>query len=70
MSFNPITNQPLVDYKIMQEKMQKEMEDKIKNLNNQDIKGNNYNSKIKQNERVPVEYNPYKHPYSQYKGHP
>ena len=52
MSFNPITNQPLMDYKSQQNKI--ENKDYIKN----------------KKEQIPMEYNPYKNPYSAYQGHP
>ena len=79
MMFNPITNQPLENYKEKQEQIQKEREKEIKELynlqqrndkfnNNNDNSGNN-NYK-KEQKKIPVEYNPYKHPYSVYQGHP
>lgn len=75
MMFNPITNQPMDDYKFKQEQIQKEREKEFKELYNQQQKNdkfdmnsnnNNYNKK----EQIPREYNPYKNPYSAYQGHP
>ena len=74
MMFNPITNQPLDDYKIKKEQIQKEREKELEELYNAqkrndkfDINNNyNYNKK----EQIPREYNPYKNPYSAYQGHP
>ena len=73
MSFNPITNQPLIDYKSQQIQMEKEKE--IKDFNNQKQMMEYNNDKYKQinrsqREPVPMEYNPYKQPYSVYQGHP
>ena len=75
MSFNPITNQPLMDYKSQQNQMKKEKE--IKDYNNQNKPIEAFNDmdryqqmKVKQKEQNPVEYNPYKRPYSIYQGHP
>ena len=74
MMFNPITNQPMDDYKIKKEQIQKEREKELEELFNAqkrndkfDINNNyNYNKK----EQIPREYNPYKNPYSAYQGHP
>ena len=73
MSFNPITNQPLIDYKSQQIQMEKEKE--IKDFNNQKQMMEYNNDKYKQinrsqRELVPMEYNPYKQPFSVYQGHP
>lgn len=75
MSFNPITNQPLMDYKSQQNQMKKEQE--IKDYNNLSKPMEQFNDmdryqqmKVKQKEQNPVEYNPYKRPYSIYQGHP
>ncbi len=75
MSFNPITNQPLMDYKSQQNQMKKEKE--IKDYNSQNKPMEPFNDmdryqqmKVKQKEQNPVEYNPYKRPYSIYQGHP
>ena len=71
MIFNPITNQPLNDYKSKQEQMLKEREKEFKELNylrEGNDKMNNIN--FNKNEQIPMEYNPYKNPYSLYKGHP
>lgn len=75
MSFNPITNQPLMDYKSQQDQMKKEQE--IKDYNNQSKPMEPFNDmdryqqmKVNQKEQNPVEYNPYKRPYSIYQGHP
>ena len=72
MMFNPITNQPLSDYKSQQEQMQKEREKKINEYNlqerNDKIENKDYIKNKK--EQIPMEYNPYKNPYSAYQGHP
>jgi hypothetical protein len=73
VSFNPITNQPLMDYKTQQNMMEKEQE--IKDFNNQKQMMEYNNDKYQQinrnqREAVPIEYNPYKQPYSIYQGHP
>ena len=71
MIFNPITNQPLNDYKSKQEQMLKEREKEFKELNylrEGNDKMNNIN--CNKNEQIPKEYNPYKNPYSLYQGHP
>ena len=71
MIFNPITNQPLNDYKSKQEQMLKEREKEFKELNylrEGNDKMNNINCNT--NEQIPMEYNPYKNPYSLYQGHP
>ena len=81
MMFNPITNQPLENYKEKQEQIQKESEKEIKELynsqqrndkfDNNNINDNNGNINYKKEQKkIPVEYNPYKHPYSVYQGHP
>ena len=73
MMFNPITNQPLSDYKSQQEQMQKEREKKINELYNlQERNGKIENKDFINNkkEQIPIEYNPYKDPYSAYQGHP
>ena len=75
LRFNPITNQPLISYKAEQNKIRKEQE--IKDLNNQNQKLEQYNNqnefqqkKGNQKNIIPIEYNPYNHPYSIYQGHP
>ena len=73
MMFNPITNQPLSDYKSQQEQMQKEREKKINELYNLQERNDKIENKdyIKnKNEQIPMEYSPYKNPYSAYQGHP
>ena len=73
MMFNPITNQPLSDFKSQQEQMQKEREKKINELYNLQERNDKIENKdyIKnKNEQIPMEYNPYKNPYSAYQGHP
>jgi len=73
MMFNPITNQPLSDYKSQQEQMQKEREKKINELYNLQERNDKIENKdyIKnKKEQIPMEYNPYKNPYSAYQGHP
>ena len=73
MMFNPITNQPLSDYKTQQEQMQKEREKKINELYNLQERNDKIENKdyIKnKKEQIPMEYNPYKNPYSAYQGHP
>ena len=73
MSFNPITNQPLMDYKSQQNKIEKPQE--IKDFNNEKQKfeyNNDRFQQINRNQRepIPMEYNPYKQPYSIYQSHP
>ena len=73
MIFNPITNQPMDDYKSKQEQMKKERENEFKELYNKQerrdfIENKGYINNKK--EEIPLEYNPYKNPYSIYKGHP
>ena len=71
--FNPITNKPLSDYKSQQEQMQKEREKKINELYNLQERNDKIENKdyIKnKKEQIPMEYNPYKNPYSAYQGHP
>ena len=74
MMFNPITNQPMDDYKIKKEQIQKEREKELEELYNAQKRkdkfdiNNNYNHNKK--EQIPREYNPYKNPYSAYQGHP
>ena len=61
--FNPITNQPLSDYKSQQEQMQKEREKKINELYNLQERNDKIENKdyIKnKKEQIPMEYNPYK----------
>ncbi len=78
MSFNPITNQPLTDYKTPAqiEQMKKEQDlnqNKLMELYNKDkdMDRERYlQMKTTQKEQNPVEYNPYKRPYSIYQGHP
>ena len=74
MIFNPITNQPLEDSKFKQEQMKKEREKEMKELynldNNARLKNNDYNNNYNKKEQIPMEYNPYKNPYSAYQGHP
>ena len=69
MMFNPITNH----YKSQQEQMQKEREKKINELYNLQERNDKIENKdyIKnKKEQIPMEYNPYKNPYSAYQGHP
>ena len=74
MSFNPITNQPLTDYKA--QNMKKEYDIKDYNHQNQQMEQYNNQERLQQmkgNQRekqIPIEYNPYKQPYSVYQGHP
>ena len=71
--FNPITNQPLSDYKSQQEQMQKEREKKINELYNLQERNDKIENKDfinNKKEQIPIEYNPYKDPYSAYQGHP
>ena len=73
MMFNPITNQPLSDYKSQQEQMQKEREKKINELYNLQERNDKIENKDfinNKKEQIPIEYNPYKDPYSAYQGHP
>ena len=74
MIFNTITNQPLEDSKFKQEQMKKEREKEMKELynleNNARLKNNDYNNNYNKKEQIPMEYNPYKNPYSAYQGHP
>ncbi len=65
MSFNPITNQPLIDYKAQQEQRELMQNQQIELLNKEKI-----NRPINQREQNPIEYNPYKQPNSIYQGHP
>ena len=74
-SFNPITNQPLRDYQVQQTQIRKEQE--INEFNNHNPEMEKYNKidnfqqmKGNQREQTPMEYNPYKRPYSLYQGHP
>ena len=75
MSFNPITNQPLINYKEENDKIRKGQELKDFNIQSQMIEQfNNQNEfqqkKGNQRNNIPIEYNPYKQPYSIYQGHP
>ena len=74
MMFNPITNQPMHDYKIKKEQIQKEREKELEELYNaqkrNDKFDNNNNYNYNKKEQIPREYNPYKNPYSAYQGHP
>ena len=74
MMFNPITNQPMDDYKIKKEQIQKEREKEMQELYNaqkrKDKFDNNNNYNYNKKEQIPREYNPYKNPYSAYQGHP
>ena len=75
MMFNPITNQPMDDYKIKKEQIQKEREKEMQELYNAQLRKDKYDVNIKNNninkkEQIPREYNPYKNPYSLYQGHP
>ena len=75
MMFNPITNQPMDDYKIKKEQIQKEREKEMQELYNAQLRKDKYDVNIKNNninkkEQIPREYNPYKNPYSAYQGHP
>ena len=73
MIFNPITNQPMDDYKSKQEQMKKERENEFKELYNKQEKRDFIENKgyiNNKKEEIPLEYNPYKYPYSIYKGHP
>jgi len=73
MSFNPITNQPLNDNKTPN--IKKEQETKEYNIPNKQMDQiniqNNYQMKGNpKGQQIPVEYNPYKQPYSIYQGRP
>ena len=71
--FNPITNQPMDDYKSKQEQIQKEREKEFNekyNLQERNNKIENKGYSGNKKEQIPIEYNPYKHPYSVYQGHP
>ena len=75
MMFNPIINQPMDDYKIKKEQIQKEREKEMQELYNAQLRKDKYDVNIKNNninkkEQIPREYNPYKNPYSAYQGHP
>ena len=75
MMFNPITNQPMDDYKIKKEQIQKEREKEVQELYNAQLRKDKYdvnsnNNNINKKEQIPIEYNPYKNPYSAYQGHP
>ena len=73
MIFNPITNKPMDDYKSKQEQMKKERENELKELYNKQEKRDFIENKgyiNNKKEQIPLEYNPYKNPYSIYKGHP
>ena len=73
MMFNPITNQPLSDYKSQQKKKKKEREKKINELYNLQERNDKLENKDfinNKKEQIPIEYNPYKDPYSAYQGHP
>ena len=74
MIFNPITNQSLINYKAEQNIVRKEQE--IKDINNENQKIEQYNNQKNfqqkegnQRNIIPIEYNPYKNPYSSYQGH-
>ena len=75
MSFNPITNLPLIDYKAQQSKIKNEQQNK--ELNKQKLQMVQLSDKDKfpqikemQKEQTPIEYNPYKQPYSIYQVRP
>ena len=75
MSFNPITNLPMKDYKAqMLQKEQEMKENYMKQLqqneqfNNMGIYQQMRNDQISQ--KIPIEYNPYKQPNSVYQGGP
>ena len=73
MIFNPITNQPMDDYKSKKEQLQKEKEKEFEEkYKKQEINYRTENTVYNNNEKekIPIEYNPYKHPYSVYQGHP
>ena len=75
LSFNPITNQPLSNYMPQEQinKMKREQElnqNQLKELYKDMDKDRYQQLKGNQNEQNPVEYNPYKRPYSIYQGHP
>jgi hypothetical protein len=74
MSFNPITNQPFnKDNKTPN--IKKEQEANEYNVPNKQIDQMNIQEKYQmkgnqKEQQIPVEYNPYKQPYSIYKGRP
>ena len=75
MSFNPITNLPMKDYKAqMMQKEQEIKENYMKQLqqneqfNNMGMYQQMRNNQIDQ--KVPIEYNPYRQPNSIYQGRP
>jgi hypothetical protein len=74
MSFNPITNQPFnKDNKTPN--IKKEQEANEYNVTNKQIDQMNIQEKYQmkgnqKEQQIPVEYNPYKQPYSIYKGRP
>ena len=65
MSFNPITNQPLADYKSQQEQRELIMNQQMRLYNDEKMK-----RPVNLREQNPIEYNPYKQPNSIYQGHP
>ena len=76
MSFNPITNLPLIENRSQQNQM-KNAQKINDDFNNQNLQMDQLNNKDrfqqmkdKQREETPIEYNPYKQPYSIYQGHP
>ena len=74
MSFNPITNQPLnKDNKTPN--IKKEQETNEYNIPNKQMDQMNIQERYQmkgnqKGQQIPVEYNPYKQPYSIYKGRP
>ena len=75
MSFNPITNLPMKDYKAQMLQKEQEMKENYMKQLQQNEQFNNMgmyqqmrNNQIAQN--VPIEYNPYRQPNSIYQGRP
>ena len=74
MSFNPITNQPLnKDNKTPN--IKKEQETNEYNIPNKQMNQMNIQERYQmkgnqKGQQIPVEYNPYKQPYSIYQGRP
>lgn len=71
MSFNPITNHPLKDYNNQNFSQESNIQTPP-SINNQNIEQRppSQNQINRNHQQVPLEYNPYKQPYSQYQGHP
>ena len=75
MSFNPITNLPMKDYKAQMLQKEQEIKENYMNQLQQNEQFNNMgmyqqmrNNQIDQ--KVPIEYNPYRQPNSIYQGRP